>query len=87
MLPMLFESFDWFLRDEYCAVEGGRKTNNIIKLRLIKVKRNGLVEATDYYHVSAIPDQPMNDCGYFSILIYMTATVQLQIECFAVFER
>jgi hypothetical protein len=58
---MVIGAVDWFLRDEYWIMEGGRKTNNIWKLTLAKVEKNSLIRATGDYYVLAIPHQPPNE--------------------------
>jgi hypothetical protein len=58
---MIFKAADWFLRDEYWRIEGGRKTNDISKPRLTKAEQNGLVKAPSTYQVLVIPHQPTNE--------------------------
>jgi hypothetical protein len=59
---MILGAVDWFSRDEYWIIESERKMNtNIGKSGLTKVDQNGSIGATGYYHVLAIPHQPMNE--------------------------
>jgi hypothetical protein len=40
---------------------GGKDNNDIGVLMLTKVEGNGLIGATGYYHILAIPHYPMNE--------------------------
>jgi hypothetical protein len=60
-LQMIFGTVDWSLKDEYWIIESGRKTNNIGKLRLIKVEQNSMIGVTSYYRVLALFDSPTNE--------------------------
>jgi hypothetical protein len=54
--------------DEYWIIEGGKKTNTIGKLRLVKVEQNGLIGVTGFYHVLVTShqrtDKLVNPCGF-----------------------